>query len=123
MSTSRVKPVQVDVDSWPALAQALEEWILLPQAHWSKQQGADYDKTSLTDNQKEAGIAQTAEVDIGPWAPLFNPPDPVLPKDINSTDYQLQDVRDRRTFGSFSSDWMLWNKNELERQGTKKLLM
>ena len=56
-----------------------------------------------------------------PWAPLFDPPAPVLPEDINPIETQLEDATDHQTFGSFNSDWMLWNKHELEWQGTKKL--
>ena len=95
----------------------------------SKALGADYQRLTPIDKPQSAeasftktGTVQTAEVDMGPWAPLLDFSGPVLPKDINSTDNQLEDATVRK-FGSFSSDWMLWKKDELERQGTKKLLM
>ena len=65
--------------------------------------------------------AKPAEVDMG-W-PQLSSSGPEHPTDITSTNNQLEGVIDRQKFGSFSSDWMLWNRNELERQGTKKLLM
>ena len=65
---------------------------------------------------------EPAEVDIGPWTPLT----PLiksyvrkLPKEINSTKNQLERATDCLTVSSFTSDWMLWDKNRLDTQGTK----
>lgn len=123
MSDSNAKPVDgVRGEDWLECDPGLHLPGADCEAH-SVAKGADCDSAPLTDNQKasiartfEAGLAQTAGV--GPyWAPLFSRPRPrpESPKDIDRTDSQLEDAADRRTFGSFSSDWMLWNKNELER--------
>ena len=120
MSNSQAKPAEVVDDGLS----------YNPPLDWSKVPAADYNSVTLTDKQKpaEASFAKKfepgIEVDLfmkmGPWTPLFDPPGLEFPRDINS---ELEDAADRQKFGSFSSDWMLWNKNELERQGTKNLLM
>lgn len=60
-------------------------------------------------------LVQIAEVDIGPWSPLtLRSHARELPKEINSTENQLERAADCLTVSSFSSDWMLWDKNGLD---------
>ena len=104
------------LELWVRQAQEMHQADEMHQAGEIRQLDADHDQASPTNNQK------LAEVDISPWTPLLPLPKPLvreLPTDINSTENQLECATDCLSVSSFSSDWMLWDKNGLETQGAK----
>ena len=52
--------------------------------------------------------------DVDAWAKLAQAPN-VDYDNTSPTDYQCDDTTDCLTTGSFNSDWMLWDKNKLEK--------
>ena len=87
MSNSRVRPARAGVDTRPVLSQVLDAGLL-------------------------AQLSQAWDVDA--WTKLSQTLDANY-DNASPTDDQFDDTTDCLTTDSFNSDWLLWDKNKLEK--------